>query len=195
VAFNLIYPSNNRALTSWGIPFRWGTSVDPNDDPVEYIFHLKGPNIDTTMTGLEDDSLYFDASTRLLPYTNYTWYVEATDGNDTIVSNSQRVFKTPKATDVATTLAKPEKYALGQNYPNPFNPRTVIPYGIARAGIVTLKVFDIFGREVCTLIDRKYMTAGEHEMPFDAVNLASGVFFYRLQTGTFVETKRMTLIK
>jgi hypothetical protein len=88
----------------------------------------------------------------------------------------------------------PSGYALEQNYPNPFNPTTNINYTINEAGPVTLKVYDMTGREVATLVNSR-MSAGSHQVSFDASNLASGVYLYMLQANGVRLTNRMTLIK
>ena len=85
-------------------------------------------------------------------------------------------------------------YTLSQNYPNPFNPTTNIRYSIEKASLVTLNVFDILGRKVATLVNQ-YQTAGVHTVNFNASNLASGVYFYRLEAGSFNNVKKMLLIK
>ena len=88
----------------------------------------------------------------------------------------------------------PTQFALCQNYPNPFNPSTTIKFELPRASQVSLSVFDILGREVSVLVnDLRY--AGVHEVKFDGSNLASGVYFYRLQAGTYVETRKFILMK
>jgi len=87
-----------------------------------------------------------------------------------------------------------DQFALHQNYPNPFNPQTNISYSLPRAGNVTLKVFDILGREVMSIKNERE-SEGIHNVTFDATKLPSGVYFYRLQVEKFVETKRMVLLK
>jgi hypothetical protein len=88
----------------------------------------------------------------------------------------------------------PHTYALEQNYPNPFNPSTTIEYGIQERGFVTLKVFDILGREVATLVNG-VEEPGYKTVRWDAGNVASGVYFYRLQSGSFVGTKKLLLLR
>lgn len=88
----------------------------------------------------------------------------------------------------------PDNFELSQNYPNPFNPNTNIKYQIAKSKDVNLKVFDILGKEVATLVNEK-QTPGVYEITFDGSKLPSGVYFYRLSTGDFSETKKMILIK
>jgi hypothetical protein len=89
----------------------------------------------------------------------------------------------------------PVTVELSQNYPNPFNPTTTIGYGVPENGEVTLEVFDIIGRKVATLMRGEHKTAGRYTINFDASNLASGMYIYRLQAGSSVITKKLTLIK
>lgn len=88
----------------------------------------------------------------------------------------------------------PDGYKLYQNYPNPFNPATTIQFAIPQSGNVELVVYDMLGREIATLIN-EHKDTGYHEVVFDAGNLSSGVYLYRISTGSFVETRRLTLIK
>ncbi|MCL4548579.1 MAG: T9SS type A sorting domain-containing protein [Bacteroidetes bacterium] len=85
-------------------------------------------------------------------------------------------------------------FAVMQNYPNPFNPTTKIKYELPRSSFVTLKVFDIIGREVKVLVNAQE-SAGSHEVVFDANNFPSGVYIYRLTAESFADTKKMLLIK
>jgi hypothetical protein len=88
----------------------------------------------------------------------------------------------------------PAQFALLQNYPNPFNPTTTISYDLPAGGHVKLTIFDMLGRDIATLVDGR-MEAGAHQVSFDASRLASGVYFYQLQTGTFVASKKLVLLK
>ncbi len=88
----------------------------------------------------------------------------------------------------------PQVFSLSQNYPNPFNPSTTIRFEIAKPDVVTLKVYDVLGREVATLVNEQ-MSAGNYSISFNAANLASGTYVYRLQVGNFVSTKKMNLTK
>jgi len=88
----------------------------------------------------------------------------------------------------------PKTFALEQNYPNPFNPSTAISYQLPVAGNVSLKVFDMLGKEVATLVNAR-QEAGAYTVNFNANNLSSGVYFYRLQAGNFVQTRKMMLVK
>jgi hypothetical protein len=88
----------------------------------------------------------------------------------------------------------PMEYRLEQNYPNPFNPETVIRYSLLVTGPVTLKVYDVLGREMATLVD-EVKQPGEHRVLWNAGNYSSGVYFYRLQAGSYSGTKRLLLLK
>lgn len=88
----------------------------------------------------------------------------------------------------------PTGFALEQNYPNPFNPSTKISYKLPVSSNVTLKVFNSLGEEVRTLIDEQ-KEAGNYELEFNAENIPSGIYFYQLKTGTFIQTKKMMLMK
>jgi hypothetical protein len=95
---------------------------------------------------------------------------------------------------VEVVKEKPTTFELAQNYPNPFNPATTINYQLPTNALVTLKVYDVIGREVATLVNAR-QEAGRYTVNFNASTLASGVYFYRLQAGSFVETKKMMLVK
>jgi hypothetical protein len=88
----------------------------------------------------------------------------------------------------------PRQFSLGQNFPNPFNPSTIIRYTISENSSVTLKVYDITGREVTTLMNG-YLQAGSYEATFSSLNLSSGIYFYELVAGRYRDVKKMTLIK
>lgn len=91
-------------------------------------------------------------------------------------------------------IGTPEKFSLHQNYPNPFNPTTKINYDIPKEGIVKLTIFDNNGREMKTLVN-EFRTAGYYTTDFNALNLSSGVYYYKLQSNNFVATKKMVILK
>ncbi len=107
---------------------------------------------------------------------------------------AQRLNANGTITDVKTSASMPDKFELYQNYPNPFNPSTVISWQLPVGSWVTLKVYNMLGQEVATLVDEK-KKAGRYEVEFDASTLSSGVYLYRLQTETFTETKKLVLIR
>jgi hypothetical protein len=88
----------------------------------------------------------------------------------------------------------PDEYSLSQNYPNPFNPVTIINYGIKASGNVKISVYDILGENISVLLD-EVQNAGEHSVTWDASGYPSGVYFYKLESGSFTSNKKMILIK
>jgi hypothetical protein len=118
------------------------------------------------------------------------------------LSNPPHVGSTARLDDIAFsgivsvqgTDRQPLAFKLGQNYPNPFNPTTTISYQLSAQSHVTLKVYDVLGNEVATLADG-FEEAGEKSVQFNATNIAGGVYFYRLQAGDFVASKKLLLLK
>ena len=106
--------------------------------------------------------------------------LKTTDGGATYVSN--------------INSNVPDEYKLYQNYPNPFNPSTNIKFQLHESGFVTLKVYDAMGKEIRTLLNEK-MDAGEYETTFNAEGISSGIYFYKIQSGDFSETRKMLLVK
>jgi len=88
----------------------------------------------------------------------------------------------------------PSEFSLSQNYPNPFNPSTIIRFSMPEESFVTIKVFNTLGEELTTLINENII-AGNYEVGFDASALPGGIYFYKLQSGIFVMTKKMVLLK
>lgn len=95
---------------------------------------------------------------------------------------------------VESEITIPDEYVLYQSYPNPFNPSTTIKYSVPNSEVVSLKVYDILGRQVAVLLD-EYQTAGTYSIDFNASRFASGIYFYQLHSGSYVETKKMILMK
>lgn len=87
-----------------------------------------------------------------------------------------------------------DEFKLEQNYPNPFNPKTKISFQIPSSGFVTLKIYNIVGQEVKTLINKE-MQKGRYDIDFNASQLSSGIYFYRIQAGGFIDTKKLILMK
>jgi photosystem II stability/assembly factor-like uncharacterized protein len=114
-----------------------------------------------------------------------------------ILATSGARFYRSSLTEVSSSFRRPtvpERSELGQNYPNPFNPSTTFSYDLTKAGMVTLKVYDILGREIATLVNGQKQP-GSYRVTFNGSSLVSGVYFYRLQAGEFSETKKLLLLK
>ena len=120
------------------------------------------------------------------------------DGRDGAVSSRLLIFSPNSGIEVSNedeVFENLREYRLSQNYPNPFNPATNIEFRLGNSSQVTLKVFDLLGREVATLIDGELYNKGSHQAKFDASALASGLYLYRLEAGGFIQTRKMMLIK
>ena len=109
---------------------------------------------------------------------------------DLIAEELHRPVNQPKAEDYLV----PASFELKQNYPNPFNPSTTIEYSIPKVANVTLKIFDVLGKEVATLVNES-KSAGTYIINWNASNYSSGLYFYRINAGSFTETKKMFLVK
>ncbi len=135
----------------------------------------------------------------------YNWITKAKgfvdmDADTSTILSGEVPIQSIEVTVVANSTGVDENnnlinsFALSQNYPNPFNPSTIISYQLATAGQVSLKVYDVLGNEVATLVN-KVQDPGSHSINFNASNLSTGVYFYQLKSGNYSLTKKMTLIK
>ena len=135
----------------------------------------------------------------------FTAIIECTNNNDLglilMINNKnwngfQEIYK--KVYDIITYIAeissKPLNFSLMQNYPNPFNPSTTIEFTLPKSEFVKVKVYDILGREVSTLVSMK-LNQGKHTYTFDGKNLASGIYYYRIEAGNFIQTRKMIYLK
>jgi len=176
--------------------------LDQNDN----IVTMFDDNADSSLT----NNVYTSAAPRIKPQSNLNtvfggrnsqgwWRLKINDdaGGDTgrvyfwgIQINNQVLVGVE---EIAGTV--PEQFHLQQNYPNPFNPTTTIQFAVPRQALVTIKLYDILGREVRTLVNEE-KSPGNYKVLFDAAGLASGTYFYRLEAaGSFVETKKLMLLK
>ena len=161
---------------------------EKGDDKVFEIFNLTGQEKTFTMQGtlytgkyrnvFTNDSVSFSENTEMtLPGWGYKVYEYKSD-----------------ITDVRGGRSVPEQFNLSQNYPNPFNPTTSIEYQISEAGFVSLKLYDVLGNEIETLVNKQQLS-GKYEITFNAENLVSGVYLYKIQINDFVSSKKMLLLK
>jgi hypothetical protein len=145
---------------------------------------------------VKDTAGVVDTSIALAPLqvsTIYFWRVNATNSLGTTSFSEIWRFRTV-LTSVEQLAAQPTEFSLRQNYPNPFNPSTTIAFGIRESVRASLRVYDMLGREVEVLTDDVF-SPGEYKATFDGSNYASGIYFYRLVAGSFVQTRKMQLVK
>ena len=127
----------------------------------------------------------YEFADRILSSGTYSYRLKQIDFNGNF-----EYFELPES----VTIGIPDKFFLAQNYPNPFNPRTTVAYGIPSADNVRLKVFDMTGREMMTIVN-EFKEAGYYIAKFDASSLASGTYIYRIECGNFVSSMKMLLLK
>lgn len=165
-------------------------------------------NLCASITGLQSNFYYVKVFRKLpLIFPDTSLYIGSTSfnfgGSSVAFTTSSYQSDCDPITSVEENSIIPEKFELLQNYPNPFNPNTVISYQLPVSGNVTLKVYDILGNEVATLV-AEYKPAGRYEVEFNSGShsglsgikeLSSGVYFYQLRAGEFIHSKKMILIK
>jgi len=175
--------ANNSAKISW--------KLNTESDLKEYIIYRdekENVNLDTLVAlSTTTDSVFYDKS----PLKSAYYFIVAKDIHDNISEPNQILLK---FTDIKNETEIIKDYALFQNYPNPYNPATNIKFNLPKSEFVTLKIFDIIGNEVATLVNEQ-KSAGSFTIKFDASNLTSGIYLYQLQAGSFREIKKMMLVK
>ena len=129
--------------------------------------------------------------------TDTGWYTALVSVKDEhgALGTLQFVVHVDFVTSVEPLPGIPTAYSLAQNYPNPFNPVTTIEYSLPHAGVVELKIYNLLGQEVEVLVNNEYQPIGVYEVSFDASILPSGIYFYRLQAGSYTQTQKMVLQK
>ncbi len=188
---HLLEPAEGDTIGGVGeraVTFRWTQAADVNNDPLWYEIRIAGPGVDETF--VTTDTLFQVPD--LFPGT-YTWHVITKDEWNTTVSADSFTFVYVGVNDV-TPSENPRGFSLSQNYPNPFNPETVIQFEVAERSDVSLKVFNVLGEEVAELVSET-KSPGIYNVSLDAGRISSGVYFYRLQAGGFVETRKMVLLR
>jgi hypothetical protein len=194
--FQLLEPQNQIVLTSSDIiDFVWSNSSDADNDPLVYELWLFGASLDTSFSNIADTSFEFINSSILLPNTTYQWTASVSDGIVLVVCPDTFSFTTPVINSIEPDDPLiPSEYALNQNYPNPFNPTTSINFDLPHSSKVNIKIFNVLGEEVTTLVNRN-LSPGKYQYNWNANGLASGLYFYRMETEEFVETRKMFLMK
>ncbi len=177
---------NSRVILGWDLP------TDPDIEAFA-IYRSTDPNFlpsDQYRIGTTSGNSFVDQNVG--GSSRFYYYVAAFDttGNQSAPSNQANVF----VTGVGSGSLTPTNFHLYQNYPNPFNPSSTIRYDLPMSGHVRISLYDVVGKEVATLVD-DYRTAGSYDITVSADKLSSGVYLYRMQSGTFNAVKKMILMK
>lgn len=223
--FSLTGPADSAEIVvDKDLEVTWNASSDFDGDDVTYEWALYTADTTQVIVKVESDNSGSDTKVTL-PYAtvdalladagiangekaSFVWNVRVSDGSDTLdVRGPYERFgddffpiyrhitlEKSLPNSIEDEFGKPTAFRLEQNYPNPFNPSTTIKFALPEASDVKLTVYNMLGQRVNTLINNK-MTAGFHSVPFDASNLASGMYIYRIEAAAFTSTKKMMLIK
>jgi hypothetical protein len=179
-------------FTKQGTPIR----VAWNDSSVTRTITISGISLDRVKT--TEAVPKYESGKDVADYTTAfrTDTLVVTKGSVALTLGQRPIFIEPLT---LTSVEKeseniPKEFTLHQNYPNPFNPTTTIRFSLPQRDHVVLKVFDVLGREVATLLNGE-LNPGEHSVAFDATKLSSGVYVYQLSAGGFIQTKKMLISK
>lgn len=180
------YVSNNKVYLTWST----ATEINNSGFEVERAALLSSPSHEWKKIGFVPGT---GTSTEIRSYSftdenisagSYSYRLKQLDYNSTFEYSDV----------IQIEIGTPIRFSLEQNFPNPFNPITTVSYSIKEKGMVTLKVFDILGNEVSTLVNEEE-EAGNYNLKFNASSLSSGIYFYTLKAGEFISTKKMILLK
>ena len=183
------------ATTGW-----IGTNIpDQQGDIQRVILHTTDGGSSWTMQNPQISAQEITVFSIFFWDVNNGWFtgdhcVQNCDGPDSLRVYGGTIGHYTGTTGVEENNNIPNEFSLLQNYPNPFNPTTVIEYSIQNVGMVRLTVYDILGQEVATLVNKE-QTPGLYEVEFNAQNLTSGIYFYRLTVGSFSESKKLLLLR
>ncbi len=200
---HLVHRSNSGTWSNINVPVIAGSTINSMlmsvDSSGALFVAATGNDVNFTYRGL---GVYFSTDS------GATWKYAGLDsislnqlvsyGDSTYAATNSGLYILTRTAAVRTGVqqvrAVPATYALYQNYPNPFNPTTAIRFSLAQRGRVSLKIFDILGREVATLVNED-LDAGLHQATFDASKFASGIYLYQVRAGNFTATKKLILLK
>ncbi|MBK7258014.1 MAG: T9SS type A sorting domain-containing protein [Ignavibacteriae bacterium] len=136
----------------------------------------------------------YEDTVRFTPTSAVAYSAKIVIVSNSVTSPDTVLVSTSGVASVALEGQSPKEFLIDQNFPNPFNPSTTIRYGLPNRSHVTLLVFNTLGQQV-SILQNGDQEAGYHEVRFDGANLPSGVYFYRMQTGSFTETKKFLLVR
>ena len=184
---NLIW-SNSDADSTFALMLHAKLIMDGNDN----IYLAAGTLTEMAVCKVSNDGSSAWTATMSGSYANDI--VLGIDNNVYVVGGNTAKINHGGVTSLIDDKVTPDGFILEQNYPNPFNPTTTISFSIPSSSFISLKVYDILGKEVATLVNEEKQ-AGNYEVNFDAASLSSGTYFYRLQAGNIIATKKLLLVK
>ncbi len=185
----------SRPSTSTGVTYKFHAQKFGGTENRWLSSNLNGTDNSITITKSYLDSMAIDFAPNADSVLTVC-RVYAYNGFDSLVSSNSlvlRIIRTTVGINIISTEI-PGEFKLENNYPNPFNPETNIRYQLPKASMVSIKLYDIAGREVATLVNENHF-AGYYNYQFNANGLSSGIYFYKIQAGEFSDIKRMVLIK
>ncbi len=190
----------------------WNFTTGPETPPLQFAgnwfwcldstYNLGNPTVWPRINCAYNNPMLLKGSIEGLPLGDLNWFPKAktlweqnrTDAMSWILNEDTSQFVLTGIQTKGNNNELPSNFTLSQNYPNPFNPTTIINYSIPKAQMVTLRIYNILGQEVTTLVNQE-QSAGNYKVTFDASNLASGVYFYSFKSGNFTSVKKMMLLK
>jgi hypothetical protein len=193
-SFSLHSPSDGVTIPDTvDLIFTWDKAIDADGDIVEYTLNLSTTAWDSVITEITDTVLIFSDLSALAADETYEWSVSASDGQVATACLKDFTFTTPMATSTDPRFAD-GGFHLRQNYPNPFREFTYIDFSLPGSNLVSVQIFDLHGGLIRT-VTAGQLPAGDHTLRLDLYDLASGVYFYRLNAGSNFIIKKMTKIQ
>ncbi len=172
----------------------YSASVSPSPSPGSITLNFLPSNV-KTLTGTPDSIGLNAVTTANVPANTYTVTVTGAENGGPRTHTRSYTIQVGSFTGLHNNNGEiPKVYSLYQNYPNPFNPSTQIEYALPKQSLVSIKIFDILGREVSNLVN-EVKPAGSYQVTFNASNLPSGIYYYKINAGEFSDVKKMILIK
>ena len=187
----LLYPGPGTVDVPVNLTLRWQRAFAANAYQVQVSTNSVFSSLVLDTSHVADTTV---GLTGLQSLRNHYWRVRGENAAGVGAWSATNGFRTVQVVSVEAEEEVPTEYQLSQNFPNPFNPTTAISFSVPRGGRVTLRVFDLLGREEATLVDQE-MPAGTFTVTWNATSVASGVYFYRMTAGDFVGTRRMVLVR
>uniref|UniRef100_A0A7V2ZME3 M28 family peptidase n=1 Tax=Ignavibacterium album TaxID=591197 RepID=A0A7V2ZME3_9BACT len=195
--YNTVIPVELTAFTAISngnnVELNWSTATETNNSGFEIqriqMSEVKSQNSWQSIgfvngKGTTSEPQYYSFTDKNLNAGTYTYRLKQVDFDGSFEYSNE----------IEVDVLSPDKFVLEQNYPNPFNPTTIISWQSPISGYQTLKVYDILGNEVVTLVN-EYKEAGKYKIEFDASNIPSGIYYYKISAGSFSDVKKMMVIK